>query len=104
MIKQELQRIIRAFFYSRDGLLAAWKDDGAFRTEVILTPFALLLNHSAAGILAWGLVLVTELLNTSIEAAVDLSTKEIHPLAKKAKDAASAAVLVALVVWVATLL
>ena len=41
-----------------------------------------------------GLVIATELINTSIEATIDLVTKEVHPLAKVAKDTAAAAVLI----------
>ena len=42
----------------------------------------------------FGLVMATELINTSIEAVVDLTCPKIHPLAKIAKDTASAAVFV----------
>ena len=45
-------------------------------------------------LILFGQVISLELVNTAIEAAVDLATKEKHPLAKKAKDAAAGAVLV----------
>ena len=45
-------------------------------------------------ILLIGLVVATELINTSIEAVVDLSCPKVHPLAKIAKDTASAAVFI----------
>ena len=45
-------------------------------------------------VLIIGLVIATELINTSIEAAIDLTTKEINPLAKVAKDTAAAAVMI----------
>lgn len=58
-------------------------------------------------VLCCALVLSLELLNTSLEAVVDLASPEVHPLAKVAKDAAAAAVLVgsggALVVGVVVL-
>ena len=45
----------------------------------------------------FGLILALELVNTAIEATVDLCTEERRPLAKKAKDAAAGAVLIAAV-------
>lgn len=48
-------------------------------------------------ILTMGLVLASEIMNTAVEAAVDLTTSEIHPLARQAKDAAAGAVLCAAV-------
>lgn len=48
-------------------------------------------------ILTMGLVLASEIMNTAVEAAVDLTTAEIHPLARQAKDAAAGAVLCAAV-------
>lgn len=48
-------------------------------------------------ILTMGLVLALEVMNTAVEAAVDLTTAEIHPLARQAKDAAAGAVLCAAV-------
>lgn len=43
----------------------------------------------------FGLIMGLELVNTSIEAVVDLVTQEYHPLAKRAKDTAAGAVLIA---------
>lgn len=106
-----MNRILKAFFYSLAGLRAAWKDETAFRQEVLLAllliptafflaPDKISLVLMVASVL---LVLLVELLNTAIEAALDRTGTEIHPLAKKAKDTASAAVLIALlivaVVW-----
>lgn len=45
-----------------------------------------------------GMVLVAELINTAIEAVVDLASPEIHPLAKRAKDVAAGAVLVSSII------
>src|SRR5258706_16478139 len=96
----ELQRLIAAFGYSIEGLRTAW-GEAAFRTEIIVCivmfPLALLLGKSNVerALLAGSLllVLVTELLNTGIEAVVDRISKERHPLSKKAKDVRSTAVL-----------
>ena len=110
-----MNRILKAFFYSLAGLRAAWKDETAFRQEVLLAlllipaafflaPDKISLVLMVASVL---LVLLVELLNTAIEAAIDRLGTEIHPLAKKAKDTASAAVLIALLlvafVWIACL-
>ncbi len=110
-----MNRIIKAFFYSLAGLKAAWKDEEAFRQEVLLSalliPLAFFLAPDKISlILMVGsvvLVLVVELLNTAVEAAINRISSEIHPLSKKAKDTASAAVLLSLLmvgfVWVVCL-
>ena len=107
-----MKRLLSAFFYSLSGLKLAWRQEAAFRQEVVLAfvlaPVAPYLANSGAELaLLWltlCIVLVAELLNTAIEAAVDRAGQELHPLAKTAKDAGSAAVLVALfgaaAVWV----
>lgn len=100
-----MKRIWRAFFYSIDGILAAWREEPAFRQEALLAaimiPGAFFITADRiALILMIGsvlLVLALELLNTAVEAAINRIGAELHPLSKKAKDAASAAVLVALV-------
>jgi diacylglycerol kinase (ATP) len=93
------------------GLRAAWQHEDAFRQEVLVAaiaiPVALLLPVGALGkalmIASILLVLIVELLNSALEAAVDHTSLERHPLAKRAKDIASAVVLLsivnALVVW-----
>jgi len=96
---------MNAFGYSLDGLKAAFKHEAAFRQEValavILIPLALYLEQGAVSrALMIGrvfLVLITELINSAIEAVVDRISLERHDLAKRAKDVGSAAVLVALV-------
>ncbi len=104
-------RVVHAFFHSIAGLRDAWRCESAFRQEVllaaILVPAAFALPASAVerALLVGSVVLVmiVELLNSSIEAAVDRIGFERHSLAKRAKDIGSAAVLVALlllvVVW-----
>lgn len=48
-------------------------------------------------LLLFGLILALEMVNTAIEAVTDLASEEYHPLAKKAKDTAAGAVLIAAV-------
>lgn len=110
-----LRRIWNAMFYSIDGLRAAHRHEDAFRQEVllacILVPAALFMPASGTGkaLMASSvlLVLVVELLNSAIEAAVDRISLENHELAKRAKDIGSAAVMLALVnvplVWLLVL-
>jgi diacylglycerol kinase (ATP) len=93
------------------GLRAAFQHEEAFRQEVciaaIAIPVAFFLPASMLGktlmIASIFLVLIVELLNSALEAAVDHTSLEQHPLAKRAKDVASAAVFLsivnALVVW-----
>lgn len=104
-LKAEMKRLRCAFGYSIDGLRAVFASEPAFRIEcaatAILIPLALLLPINILFVIlliaSVLLVLIVELLNSAIEAAVDRASPDVHPLAKKAKDAASAAVLIALV-------
>jgi diacylglycerol kinase (ATP) len=109
--KTGLTRLINAFGYSMAGLKAAHKNEDAFRQEVrlaiVLIPLAIYLGHTgmerAIMIASVLLVIIVELLNSSIEATVDRISLENHQLAKQAKDIGSAAVLLSLinlaVVW-----
>jgi diacylglycerol kinase (ATP) len=101
----------RATRIALQGLHVAWQHEDAFRQEVLVAaiaiPVALLLPVALLGkammIASLLLVLIVELLNSALEAAVDHTSLEQHPLAKRAKDIASAAVFLsivnALVVW-----
>lgn len=101
--KSGLKRILSAFFYSLDGLKAAWRHEHAFRQELALfamgTVIALVLRISPferlllIGVLV--LILIVELINSALEAVVDRVSLERHPLSKNAKDFGSAAVLLA---------
>jgi len=101
--KSGLRRVLAAFFYSMDGLKSAWRNEHAFRQELMLcvpgVVIALLLPVSAfqklALIAVLILVLIVELINSAIEAVVDRISLERHPLSKNAKDFGSAAVLLA---------
>ena len=108
--KSGLKRIFSAFFYSIDGLKAAWQHEHAFRQELGLfvagTLVALVLKVSAFEklvlIAVLVLVLIVELINSAIEAVVDRISLERHPLSKNAKDFGSAAVLLACLLAAAT--
>ena len=101
-----LSRIWRAFFYSIDGFKLAFRDEAAFRQELLLVGilsivcFVLPLEPwvRVAIMVSHGLVLITELLNTAVESVVDRASPEFHQDAKKAKDTASSAVLLSLIV------
>ncbi|MCV2216567.1 diacylglycerol kinase [Thauera sp. Sel9] len=103
--KTGLRRVWNAFHYSLDGLGAAWRHEDAFRQEALLTllliPLALWLGENAVErVLMIGsvlLVLIVELVNSAVEAAVDRISLEHHPLSKRAKDVGSAAVMIALI-------
>lgn len=95
------QRIINALRYSSQGLRSAWRDEAAFRQELlgfvlisaVTIPLDLPRAHLALLIgLMFG-VLALELLNSGLEALVDKTSPEKHHLAGKAKDCGSAAVL-----------
>lgn len=100
-----MNRLINAFFFSLAGIRAAFRDEAAFRLEIYLSCIMLpaLIFLPVPLILKWVigaahlLVMITELLNSAIEATVDLVSPEKHPLAKKAKDTGSAAVLLTLI-------
>ena len=113
--KTGLTRLRNAFIYSLAGLKAAYTCEDAFRQETwlaaLLVPLAFFLPVGATGrALMVGsvlLVLIVELLNSAIEAAVDRIGLENHTLSKRAKDIGSAAVFVALfnvvLVWASIL-
>ena len=98
------RRLRDALFYTFAGLRAAWQHEAAFRQEcvlaVFLVPAAFWLGGSAAEqALLIGtvlLVLITELLNSAIEAVVDRIGADRHSLSGRAKDMGSAAVFIAL--------
>ncbi len=106
-----IRRIVSATFNSIAGLKAAWVSDAAFRQEcgllLVMLPGAFWVGQNAV---EWSLligtcllVLVTELLNSAVEATVDRIGTDHHRLSRHAKDVGSAAVLVSLllmgIVW-----
>lgn len=110
-----LTRIVKAAHYSSQGLRAAWQHEAAFRQEAIAAIVAIIIAcwldvETVPRILMIGsvvLVVIVEILNSAIEAVVDRIGQERHPLAGRAKDMGSAAVLLtiilALFVWIALL-
>src|SRR6187402_1786919 len=101
-----MNRLWHAAGHSITGLASAWSE-AAFRLEVfafiVLFPATLWLARSwVEGALPAGsvvLVMIVELLNTGIEAAIDRIGPEWHDLSKRAKDMGSAAVLLSLLLW-----
>jgi len=100
-----LRRIINATSYSWQGLKACYQHEEAFRQELllclVLMPIALWLGDNgierALMIGSLFLIVIVELLNSSIEAVVDRTGTEFHELSGRAKDIGSAAVLIALI-------
>ncbi len=97
-------RIFRALGWSISGIKTAFLQEAAFRQElllcIILAPLGFYLGETglekAMLVGSLILVLVVELLNSSIEAAVDRISREQHELAGQAKDMGSAAVFLSL--------
>ena len=95
-----MRRWLRSARFAVAGIRYGWASQRNFRIEVVLGGLALLATlwlraPLAPVLLACGLVLGLELLNTALEALVDLVSPEAHLLAKVAKDAAAGAVLLA---------
>jgi len=114
--KTGLERLMNALGYSLQGMVSAFRHEEAFRQEALLAavliPIALAMHvepvAKALMIASVVLVLVVELLNSAVEAAVDRVSLENHRLAKRAKDIGSAAVFLSLInvvaVWALILL
>lgn len=98
--------------YAIDGLVTAIKTENSFKLELFCAIFIVAgilyidtsLTNKLILLISGILVLIVELLNSAIENVVDLCTKEIHPLAKNAKDIGSTAVMLTIslhvVCWV----
>ena len=103
--KTGIKRLANAFTYSVAGTLAAFKHEDAFRQEVILSsvliPLAIYLGQTpieqALLIASILLIIIVELLNSSVEATVDRISVKRHKLSKRAKDIGSAAVFFSLI-------
>jgi len=110
-----LDRVLRATGYSLAGLKTAYRGESAFRQEAwfaaVMLPAAFWVGRSWAEVTLLAgsvlLVLIVELLNSGIEAAIDRVSFELHDLSKRAKDLASAAVFLSLVlcagIWLSAL-
>lgn len=99
---REHPTFLRSFRYALEGFLTAVRTERNINVQLFVGLAAvvagLVLRIDALSwvlvILCIGLVLFAELVNTSIEAVVDLATQDLHPLAKRAKDIAAASVFV----------
>ena len=100
--KMSFKRFLNSIKYSVDGLVNAYQNEQSLWLHAMCTILIVILGFAlqisfiqwAIIVIALVVVLAVELLNTAIEATVDLVTKEIHPLAKIAKDCGSAAAFV----------
>ncbi len=105
-----LDRVVHATGYSVAGLRSAYRGESAFRQElwlaVLLLPLAFWLGRGwVETVLLAGtvmIVLIVELLNSAVEAAIDRISFEIHDLSKRAKDIGSAAVFLSLLLCAGT--
>jgi diacylglycerol kinase (ATP) len=105
-----LTRALRAALHSANGIYFAVREESSFRQELalaaLLVPIAFFLPVSPIErLLLIGsviLILIVELLNSAVEAAIDRISFELHDLSKRAKDFGSAAVMLALLLCVAT--
>ncbi len=108
-------RLYKASHYSIQGLKSTFKYEQAFRLEVyilaILIPLAIYLGNTPIEycllIGSWVFVMIVELLNSAVEAAIDRIGMEQHELSGRAKDIGSAAVMVSIFlvvgIWAAVL-
>ncbi len=104
-----IRRLIKSFKYAASGLVYAFRYEQNIIVHSLATIVVILMGiFFRISYIEWliiflivGLVIATELINTSIEATIDLITLEKHPLAKVAKDTAAAAVMVFALVAIA---
>ena len=113
--KAGFNRIIKAAGYSADGFIAAYKNEAAFRqvlwlnlglfVALLFMPFIIIIKMIL--VFASFVSLIVELFNTGIEASIDHTSTERHPLAKIGKDVGSAAQFLALclllILWIMAL-
>ena len=100
-----IKRILKAFVYSRDGLISAFKSEAALRQDLavfaIFSIVAMCLNlvlwQKAVLISSLLFIVIMELVNTAVEVVIDRISPEYHELSKKAKDIGSLLVLLAFV-------
>lgn len=103
MKKQKKQPLYRSFGYAFEGIASGIRKERNMKihcTAIVLVVFAGIVFRITTiqwciCLLLFGLILALELVNTAIEAVVDLVTEDKKPLAKLAKDTAAGAVLIA---------
>lgn len=106
-VRQELARLRNTATWSIEGLRVCWHEEKSLRQWAVLNllNWGLLAMASlptaskALLVVLGGLVMVVELLNSAVEATVDYVSTDRHPLAKKAKDIASSAVMLTGLLW-----
>lgn len=110
-----LDRVVHATGYSMAGLASAYREESAFRQEfwlaAVLLPLAFWVGKGWVEVVLLAgsvvIVLIVELLNSSLEAAIDRISLERHELSMRAKDMGSAAVLLSLLlcagIWLSAL-
>ena len=94
--------------YALEGFLHAFKTESSFKLELFAAIFIIFgilfvdttLTNKLILLVSGILVLIVELINSAIENVVDLVTKEIHPLAKNAKDIGSTAVMFTIILHI----
>ena len=105
-----IKKLLCACIYSAKGLKACYQSEFAFRLEVwlaiVLIPIGYLLGESEVEkvllIVPIIIVLIVEMLNSAIEAMIDRISMEHHELSGFAKDVASAAVFLSLIIFLVT--
>lgn len=114
--RRNFHNLLSSLRFSLEGFFAALKLEPSFREDlifaIILVPFAIILPVNAVStavmIAALFLIIIVELLNSAIEWTIDYISTEKHPVAKRAKDMASAAVFLSyvncVVVWLIIIL
>lgn len=103
--KTGIGRFFKGFVYAFEGIVSCIKTERNMRFHIGVAVLVILLMRfyglsaaeTAAVYICIGLVISLELVNTAVEAAVDMACKDKNPLAKKAKDCAAGAVLIAAV-------
>lgn len=97
----DMKRFLRSFRFALEGIGYCIKQERNFRVHLLAMVLVIIAGvMTKISLIEWLVitifisgVLALELLNTAIERVVDLTTTEIHPLAKQAKDLAAGAVL-----------
>lgn len=108
-VKRRPHSVIQSFNYAFEGVVGVLRRERNMRVHFAIAATVLGVAIGVgvtkleliALILAIAFVLITEMINTAVEAAVDLSTNEYHPLAKLAKDVAAGAVLISSITAIA---
>lgn len=103
-VKSKLTHVIEATGHSIRGLKACWQHETAFRLDVVMSLILFALSFFVAEsttqwlalIVPLFLLLIVELLNSAVEATVDRIGREHHEMSGRAKDLASAAVMLSL--------